>query len=338
MNVLRPFREFYIENGDEDLEGKLLGKINPTVVAESWKFFIRKFIDNPESKNIYAVDSSRKLIPPHRPEDFTLHKGLVLFHVSIHDPSIDFKYPQNEPFFSTTPSHGMAIAFQEKRVDVINKGYKARMMIFVLRRDLSAVDNCGDCHRLRPAESTVAGYNTNGDGVNANLNEIRLFKKTALEVEECVTYVTEYDLTSYILQNNGYSNYSFGDAHQLFSNREVIFNLPISAQYYLQSGWKPITSQMSPMSFMPFLLTNDEYKSLDRLFIFSLFALNQIWFLGDYDHEDPERDYDIALLILYNNIPKLNFLTDLLPGQKNKHPNEKASLRVEVQRIYPNLI
>jgi hypothetical protein len=338
MHPLRKFRDIYIENGDQDLEGHTMGEINTNNIRGPWLRFLNNFVDYSELKHLYVVDSTRKLIPPHRPETFTLHKGLLLFHVSIHDPSVDFKYPKNEPFFSVTPSHGLGIAFSEKRYDVANCGHRARLMIFVLRRDLSTVDNCGDCNRLRESEAAVAGYNNHGNEDWSNLNEIRLFKKTETEVEECIKYVTEYDLTTYILEKNGYVNYNKYDELQLFVNREVIFNLPITYEFYIKSGWRPITSQMSPMSFMPFLLSHEECKNLPRLFVISLFAVNQIWILGKYDAEELENNFDIAILILYNRIPRLIFMTDYLPGREDEHLSEKRLLRIKVEKIYPRLL
>ncbi len=79
------------------------------------------------ARNTYSVPSSRDLIPPHMVNDahdhdvFTVKKGLILYHMTIYDDTLpDFDYPRPGSFFSTTPRHGIYIAFYEKRKEVLD--------------------------------------------------------------------------------------------------------------------------------------------------------------------------------------------------------------------------
>lgn len=340
MHPLRKEQEFIFENSDGDVEGHSTTEVSPLSVSTEWSNMIvnRYGIRVP---NLYVVDSTRKLIPPHhqsfrsKEKLFTLHKGLLLFHTTIHEPGLNFKYPANEPFFSTTPSHGLGIAFQEKRQDVILKGYKARMMIFVLKADLIAVDNCGDCVRSNLGEEVaVAGYTENYRAWY-NLNEIRIFKRSQEEMAGCLDYIAEFDLTEFILTDNPYMKYDVWDTLHLFRNRDVIINLPIPADFYKTSGWKPITSQLSAMWYMARLLyVNSEYN-LDQSpiwFIISLFAVNQLWHRGEINSERS----DLAMLILYNSKPKLIFLSDVIPPEDldDDYLSAKKSLRAELEKHF----
>lgn len=337
MHKLRKQHEFIFENADDDIEGHRRSNISPKNVSYLWMQLLNgKY--GIVVKDLYLVDSTRKLIPPHyqtylsKPDrTFTLYKGLLLFHVTIHEPTLDFKYPQNEPFFSTTPSHGLGIAFQEKRRDIMDKGHKARLLIFVLRKDLVCVDNCGDCSRFsNEAEATVSGYINDGNKGWENLNEIRIFKKTTKEVKECIEYVTEFDLTQYIINKSPFVNYDIIDTLHLFRNRDVIYNIPISDKFYKDSGWRPVTSQLSALIFMASLLYDDEFVDVPILFTISLFAVNQLWVLGEYDFEDIDKLKDIAMLILKNGVPKLLFLTQYIAGRKDDNKVEKEMLKKEL--------
>ena len=75
----------------------------------------------------YVASSTKELIPVYMITDalsgdsFKIHKGLILYHFTVHDPDIEFSHPNPGSFFATTPSHSLFIAYEEKR-HIILKG------------------------------------------------------------------------------------------------------------------------------------------------------------------------------------------------------------------------
>lgn len=72
-------------------------------------------------KSTYVASSTKELIPIHLITDFRsgdsfkIHKGLILYHFTIHDSDVEFTHPNPGSFFATTPSHSLFIAYEEKR-------------------------------------------------------------------------------------------------------------------------------------------------------------------------------------------------------------------------------
>lgn len=342
---LRQLDNYYAENPDYDLEGKPYGIISESMMLASWRGIVWEYEDINNVKyprNIYVKHSSRRLLPfPKNNEGKDVLKaGLILFHTTVHDSSIGFKYPNNYPFFSTTPAHGLAVGLNEKKEDVIVKGYRSRMIIYVLKKDLLAIDMGGDDYNWirdnsKGNEIFVAGYSANIHGLK-NLNELRLIKKEQEDVKECLEYLYEIDLTSYVLEENKYTLYTGADNETMVRNQEFIFPLPLPLEFYATTKWKVATSALTPMVLMPYLMTYRNYHPrIPEVFILSLFAVNHLWIIGDFDPEEYDNDFDIAMLINYGGVPKLIFLSDWT-DKEDVFSREKRHLRKYLTALMEN--
>lgn len=79
---------------------------------------------NSKLRDLYDPDAyfcahSRELVPPHlaifgRVEKFVLKKGLIMFHTSVHDATLNFDYPREGSFFATNLSHPLRVGLIEK--------------------------------------------------------------------------------------------------------------------------------------------------------------------------------------------------------------------------------
>lgn len=288
-------------------------------------------------RSFYKISSTKQLLPHHLSdrENFTLHKGLLLFHTTVHDPSLNFKYPKNNPFFSTTPSHGLSVAFADKREDVLEKGYLARMLVYVLKKDLTAFNSIGDIEiGTNKAEVAISAKNYR------NYNEIRIFKESEGEIEQCLHYVTSINLTSYIMEGNKYTLLNDQEIEYMTRNQDFIVPLPLPLSLYNQTSWRFVTNPSLILDLFAYLIMHKEefFEDLPDLFILCLFKPVQIWVCGKWD-EDPSGTEELAMLINYGKDLRLIFISDSVkdPSRKQLYESEKRILEEEIKRLYPQL-
>ena len=288
-------------------------------------------------KAFYKVSSSRQLLPPHLDrENFTLHKGLLLFHTTVHDPSLNFIYPGKNPFFSTTPSHGLSVAFADKREDVLNKSYRARMLVFVLKKDLTAFNSIGDISKYDIRAEVAVSANTNRD-----YNELRIFKETEEEMEECLHYVMEIELTKYIMEDNKYTLLTDREIEYMTRNQDFFSPLSLPLEVYEKTTWQYVNKPSLILDIFAYLLMHKEefFQGLPDLFILCLFKPVQLWVCGKWD-EDPSGTEELAMLLNYGEDLKLIFISDFLTdsGRRELYKSDKLILTEAIKKIHPSLL
>jgi len=148
----------------------------------------------------YIAADSHHLTPIHlvtrdsQNKPFTLYKGLILFHLTIHDRNINFKYPKPGSFYGTTPAHSLHILFEERLSDVTHKKI-VRLITYQLKSDLIVTDNAGDnidCSDYL-YDGVVGGFYSKVDfGVDAGFNEIRICKGPT---EDLIEFIEEIEIT-----------------------------------------------------------------------------------------------------------------------------------------------
>ena len=154
------------------------------------------------SSNTYSVPTSRRLIPSniindsHIRDIITIKKGLIIYHMAIYDAEKDFDYPKPESFFSTTPRHGIYIAFNEKLEESKSPSKKVQLFKYQLTKDLKVVDMPGDdynCNR-KDIDGVVAGYYYLSDSFK-NLNELKICSKPS----ETMKLLEKYEIPKDII-------------------------------------------------------------------------------------------------------------------------------------------
>lgn len=234
-----------------------------------WNDYVTSLLGEGEENLTYVAADTHHLVPINivteqsRSNPFVLKAGLILFHLTIHDESVQFKYPRAGSFFGTTPSHSLHILFQERFGDDLKPGRIARLITFQLKRDLLMIDSAGDnlgadCITEGDSDGVVAGYYEMTLEANPNYNEIRICKG---KPEDNLTYLSEFEITPKMIAK-------FQRAHLIavgsVFNETILTRICPSRQ--LSDEWKVVSNGYGLMFLYEFL--RESWSDEDRLLLF----------------------------------------------------------------------
>jgi hypothetical protein len=252
----------------------------------------------------------------HSRDAFVIKKGLVLFHGTIHREDAVFDYPAPGAFFATTPAHSLALLLLEKREYVVNGipatptdqakydnreasksysmneqeftdekwgitrvGSKARLLTYVLKRDLIVVDGPGDSISPKKCASfnydgLVAGYNradhwNDNKDLFLNLNELRICKGP---LGDYLQLVEEIVISPDDIQNEIYS-YIDRSGYYLTQNPTIVINICTDERLY---NWSVVSTGLGLLYLYRFLREHD--APLDVLF--PIFGFSNVYVCG----------------------------------------------------------
>lgn len=233
-----------------------------------WNNFVATTLGDAGDNLTYIAADTHHLIPidlvtdQARLSPFVLKAGLILFHLTIHDVDVKFKYPRAGSFYGTTPSHSLHILFQERYGIELKAGKVARLITFQLKRDLIMIDSAGDnlgpdC-QLEGADGAVGGYYEQTFDANPNYNEIRICQG---KPEDNLTYLSEYQISPNTIKK-------FQKLHLM--NIGNVFNETIKTRICpskeLSGSWKVVSNGYGLMFLYEFL--RNYWSDDDRFLLF----------------------------------------------------------------------
>lgn len=252
----------------------------------------------------------------HSRDSFLVKKGLVLFHGTVHSTDLSFDYPSAGSFFGTTPAHSLALILLEKKDFLVNglpasaedqarydkrenakyygmderkftdeawgirrTGSTARLLTYVLTRDLVVIDDAGDT--ISPSkcasfkyDGLVAGYNK-GDhwkdrkDLPPNMNEIRICRGP---LNDYLQLVEEIIISSTDIQNQ---IYDYIDRAGYYLTRNPSITIQICPDETI-IGWSVVSTGLGLLDVYRFLKDNN--APLDVLF--PIFGTSNVYVYG----------------------------------------------------------
>ena len=279
----------------------------------------------------YVAADSHHLVPIHmvteksRGQPFTLHKGLILFHLTVHARDTEFQYPKSGSFFATNPAHSLHILFEEKSDRVLNFGQIARLITYQLKRDVIVVDNAGDnimC-KMRGTpnahaefvetgenahEGVAAGFYPRSWEARENFNEIRICAGTP---EDNLIYLEEIEITPDAIQRL---------QHERLTNIGTVYNETIRTRVCpskeLAEDWTVVSNAYGLMYLYEFM--RDLWSDEERLLLFHSKA-------NVYVEDDAKG----------TPFPKSVVLSIPLLGGRKRSLYVKAWTSLDVERLWP---